>query len=131
MAITAAGTRVKPSGGLALWSWVFMRVSGVALVGLALGHLWLMHVIHTVDNIDYAFVANRFGTAFSFWRWYDMALLVLAMLHGLGGARLLIDDYVHARRWRRLATGALYLVGGAFLIAGAAVILMFQPQMPR
>ena len=108
-----------------------MRVSGVALVGLALGHLWIMHVINTVDKIDYAFVANRFGAALSFWRWYDMALLVLAMLHGLNGARVLIDDYIHPRLWHRLAISALHLVGGALLVAGAIVLLTFKPQAPR
>ena len=129
--MTGAGIRAKPAGGWELRAWIFMRVSGVLLVGLALGHLWIMHVIHTVDQIDYAFVAQRFGTAFSLWRWYDMALLVLAMIHGLNGARVLIDDYIHARAWHRFATATLALVGGGFLIAGTAVILMFQPQSPH
>ena len=108
-----------------------MRVSGVLLVGLALGHLWIMHVIHTVDQIDYNFVAERFGASFSLWRWYDLALLGLAMLHGLNGARVLIDDYIHARVWHRVAMAALTLIGGAFLVAGAVVLLTFQPQAPR
>ena len=108
-----------------------MRVSGVALVGLALGHLWLMHVVHTVDNIDYAFVARRFGTALSFWRWYDLTLLGLAMIHGVNGLRVLIDDYIHKSWAHRLAILGLFVVGGTFLIGGAIVILTFQPQMPR
>ena len=131
MAISAAGTRVKPGGGLELASWMFMRISGVLLVGLALGHLWIMHVIHTVDQIDYAFVVRRFGTGFSFWRWYDLALLGLALVHGLNGARILIDDYIHPTVWRKTAAALLYLVGTAFLIGGAIVILTFQPQAPR
>ena len=128
MAISASGVRVKPGGGFELMSWVFMRVSGVLLVGLALGHLWIMHVIHTVDQIDYAFVVQRFGTSFSLWRWYDLALLGLAMIHGLNGARILIDDYVHPPAWRNTALAALYLVGTAFLIGGAVVLLTFHPQ---
>ena len=108
-----------------------MRVSGVLLVGLALGHLWIMHVIHTVDQIDYTFVARRFGATFSLWRWYDLALLALAMIHGLNGVRILIDDYIHPPMWRKMAQGALHLGGAAFLIAGAAVILTFHPQLPR
>ncbi len=131
MAISEAGIRPKPIGGLELWSWVFMRLSGVALLGLALGHLWLMHMVHTVEEIDYAFVAERYGATFSFWRWYDMALLVLAMLHGLNGVRILIDDHVHTRRWRGVALSLLYGVGGAFLIVGAVVILIFQPQLAQ
>ena len=126
--ISAAGTRPQPTGGFELWSWVFMRVSGVALLGLALGHLWLMHILHTVDEIDYAFVAQRYGQALSVWRWYDMSLLVLAMLHGLNGVRILIDDYIHPPLWHRISCAALYMIGGAFLVVGAIVILIFQPQ---
>ena len=131
MAVTAAGTRLKPSGGWELRSWVFMRVSGVLLVGLALGHLWIMHVIHTVDQLSYQFVAQRWGRSFSFWRWYDIALLGLALLHGLNGARVLIDDYIHPPAMRRFAVSTLHLVGAAFLILGALVLLTFQPQMTR
>lgn len=128
MEITAAGTRVRPNSGWELWSWIFMRVSGVALVVLALGHLWIMHIIHTVDQINYAFVADRFGTSFSFWRWYDLALLLLAMIHGLQGVRVILDDYIRPPGWRIAAKIAVYGIGAVFLIAGAVVLLTFQPQ---
>lgn len=108
-----------------LWAWVFMRVSGVALLFLALGHLIIVHLINNVDEISYAFVANRY--AGWFWRAYDLALLVLAMSHGVNGMRTIIDDHVHARRWRRLALGALYLVCGGLLLLGAGVAIFFQP----
>ena len=115
----------KPSGGLELWSWVFMRISGLVLLGLALGHMAIMHLINNVDVIDYQFVAGRYARWF--WRGYDLSMLVLAMLHGLNGARILIDDYIHVPMWHRLAIGLLYLVGGAFLILGIGVIVFFQP----
>ena len=115
----------KPSGGFELWSWVFMRISGLVLLGLALGHLVIMHLIHNVETIDYAFVAGRY--AWWFWRGYDLLMLVLAMLHGLNGVGILIDDYVHPPAWRRAAIGALAVIGGTFLILGSYVILFFQP----
>jgi len=115
----------KPSGGFELWSWFFMRISGVVLLLLALGHLAIMHLINNVDVIDYNFVAGRY--AGWFWRGYDLAMLVLAMLHGFNGVRILIDDYIHPIVWRRLAVGLLYVVGGAFLILGIAVIVLFKP----
>ena len=117
----------RPAGGLELWSWLFMRLSGLALVLLALGHLVLMHLIHNVDTIDYNFVARRYATTFSWWRFYDLALLLLALLHGLNGLRILIDDYVHPPRWHAAAMGLLYTVGAVFLILGAGVILFFRP----
>ena len=104
MDVSSSYARPKPAGGLELWSWLFMRVSGLALLLLALGHLVLMHLIHNVDEINYAFVAGRY--AGWFWRGYDLLMLILAMLHGVNGARILIDDYIHPPGWRRLALRA-------------------------
>jgi succinate dehydrogenase / fumarate reductase membrane anchor subunit len=102
-----------------------MRISGLVLLALALGHLALMHLIHNVDEINFAFVANRYTGWF--WRTYDLLLLVLAMVHGANGARILIDDYIHSARWRRFALSALYLLCGGLLALGAGVALFFKP----
>ena len=117
----------KPTGGLELWSWLFMRLSGLALLLLALGHLILMHLINNVDAIDYNFVAARYVGWF--WRGYDLLLLILAMIHGLNGVRILIDDYIHPPMWRGLALWMLRIVGGSFLLLGIYVILFFQPAL--
>jgi len=115
----------KPAGGLELWSWLFMRLSGLILLLLALGHLVLMHLIHNVDEINYAFVAARYTGWL--WRGYDLALLTLAMIHGTNGMRILIDDYIHPPVWHRAALGMLYTVCGSFLILGLYVAIFFKP----
>ena len=125
MSLSSSYSRPRPSGGLELWSWLFMRISGLVLLVLALGHLVLMHLIHNVDEISYAFVASRY--AGWLWRGYDLLMLILAMIHGANGARILIDDYLHAPVWRRLALTALYLVCGGLLALGTGVALFFQP----
>jgi len=102
-----------------------MRVSGLVLLFLALGHLVLMHLVHNVDEISYAFVAGRYTGWF--WRGYDLLMLVLAMIHGTNGARILIDDYLHAPLWRRLALTVLYGVCGGLLILGVSVAIFFKP----
>ena len=127
MALLPRASQGRPAGGAELWSWLFMRLSGLALIFLALGHLVLMHLIHNVDTIDYAFVAGRYGVRFSWWRVYDLALLLLALLHGLNGIHILIDDYVHPPRWHRAAVAFLYIVGATFLVLGAGAIIIFRP----
>ena len=102
-----------------------MRISGLVLLFLALGHLALMHVIHNVDEINYVFVAGRY--AGWFWRGYDLLLLLLAMVHGTNGARVLIDDYVQHPTWHRVALSALYVVCGGLAALGTGVALFFQP----
>jgi len=71
------------------------------------------------------FVAHRFMTPF--WRTYDLVMLWLALLHGLNGARTMIEDYVGARGWRVFSLASLYILGFIFLALGSLVILTFQP----
>ena len=56
--------------------WYFMRISGLLLVILAMGHMLIMHVLVqlTGEEINFAFVTSRWGTPF--WRIYDLLLLV-------------------------------------------------------
>ena len=37
--------RDRPVGGFELWSWLFMRISGIVLLVLAVGHTLIMHVV--------------------------------------------------------------------------------------
>lgn len=105
-----------------------MRISGVVLLGMALVHLAIMHVISNIEVIDYQFVARRFMTPF--WRTYDFVMLWLALIHGLNGVRTLIEDYVSARGWRVVSLASLYLLGFVFLTLGSLVILTFHPAGP-
>ncbi len=117
--------RIRPASDLELYAWLFMRLSGIALLFMALGHLVIMHLINNVEIIDYKFVAARYATPL--WRTYDLVMLWLAMLHGLNGARVIIDDYVLGRGWRLAALSTLWAIGIVFLALGSLVILTFQP----
>lgn len=130
MATRSTYGRPRPSGSnFELYSWLFMRVSGVLLIFLALGHLAIMHVINSVENIDYDFVAARLaGPLGAVWRIYDLLLLTLALLHGLNGLRIVLDDYVRSPAWRAIGLSAVYVIGAVFLVVGALVLFSFQPQ---
>ena len=118
--------RFRPAGSsLELWSWYFFRVSGVLLLFLAYGHFAIMHVIYSVDVIDYNFVAGRWASVF--WRTYDWFLLVLALAHGMNGMRVIVDDYVHPRGWRLVAQSTLWVVFLFLLGLGSMVIFTFTP----
>ena len=122
----AARPRPESSGRERFW-WYFMRASGLALVFLALGHMFIMHVlvVMTGTEIDFAFVQSRWGTPF--WRIYDLLLLLLAFVHGANGARVVIGDYVANRTARSLLIGFLLVVSGIWLVLGIAIIAFFDP----
>ena len=59
MAAYHGGKRAQPQGGYQLYSWYFLRVSGLALIILALGHLFFTHYIKLPYETDFAFVAGN------------------------------------------------------------------------
>jgi succinate dehydrogenase / fumarate reductase membrane anchor subunit len=123
----AARPKPEASGRDRFW-WYFMRLSGLALVLLALGHMLIMHVLVELSGgeIDFAFVSSRWGTPF--WRIYDFLLLLLAFIHGARGARTVITDYVTHRTARSLLIGILIAVAVIWMLLGMAVIVFFDPN---
>ena len=90
----SAPTTVRRSGpNLEKWGWIYMRVSGVFLVVLIFGHLFVnLMVGDGISGIDFAFVAGKFATPF--WQWWDVLMLWLALIHGANGMRTIVNDYV-------------------------------------
>jgi succinate dehydrogenase / fumarate reductase membrane anchor subunit len=117
---------VRPAGGLEFYGWLYLRVSGVLIIFLVLGHLFIMHILDGgVNRINFDFVAQRFASPF--WRVYDLLLMVLAMSHGVWGMRTVLLDYIHRPLPRLLALSALYTVAGVVVALGALVLFTFQP----
>jgi succinate dehydrogenase / fumarate reductase membrane anchor subunit len=108
------------------YSWYFFRISGLLLVILALGHFLLMHAIHSILDVDYDFVVRRWTQVT--WRAYDWLLLVLAVLHGFNGLRVVVNEHLP---WAALRRPAQLLVGAAtllFLTLGTYVLVAFKPS---
>ena len=126
MSLAREAVRSRPGSNFELWSWYYFRISGVLLLFLALGHVYVMHIATPIEQVNYAFVATRYARPF--WRTYDLILLLLAMSHGVNGAGIIIHDYVRARSLRIFAFSMLYSAALIFTVLGALVILTFQPQ---
>lgn len=119
---------LKPVGGFELGAWYFMRISGLLLVFLALGHLLITHILHNVEDVNYKFVAERWGDprVGVVWRLWDLTMINLAVLHGCNGLRQVLDEYV-VRRNRRVLVHTLIWCSAIFLMTiGTYAILLFQ-----
>jgi succinate dehydrogenase / fumarate reductase, membrane anchor subunit len=124
------GRHLKPVGGFELGAWYFMRISGLILVLLALGHLLITHILNNVENVNYEFVARRWGDAKTgvFWRLWDLTMINLAVLHGCNGLRQVLDEYV-IRRSLRVRWHTFIWCSAIFLMMiGTYAILLFQPD---
>jgi succinate dehydrogenase / fumarate reductase membrane anchor subunit len=118
--------RGRPVGGFELWAWVFMRISGLLLLVLAVGHTLIMHLpAGGVDRINFGFVAVRWQSPF--WRTWDWMLLMLALLHGINGLRNITLDYVRPPGWRFALTMAYYVIGFTLMVLGTVIVVTFDP----
>ena|SRR5579859_4413453 len=121
----SSGYGPRPAGGgFETFSWYFFRVSGIALIFLAIIHLFLNHVATDVSCTSFQLVEIRYANPF--WRLYDWLLLILGLLHGMNGLRIVVDDYVHGRGWRLSIQSLLALVTLAFVLLGTITLITFH-----
>ena len=118
------GHRRPGSRGFEAYAWLFMRLSGVALLGLAVFHLLWMHFVIGVDNIDFQAVAGRWANPL--WRIYDLALLVFALTHGVNGLRTVLEDYVSSPGRLLAVKGVVYTLAFLLVSMGAYIIFTFD-----
>ncbi len=121
----SSGYGPRPAGGgFETFSWYFFRVSGIALIFLAIIHLFLNHVATDVSCTSFELVEIRYANPF--WRLYDWLLLILGLLHGMNGLRIVVDDYVHARGWRLSLQSLLAIVTLVFILLGTITLITFH-----
>jgi succinate dehydrogenase / fumarate reductase membrane anchor subunit len=103
-----------------------MRISGIILLVLAVGHVLIMHFFDTgVDRVNFAFIQLRWASPF--WKTWDWLMLVLALLHGVNGLRVIVLDYIRPAG-ARLALNSFFTVLGAILMAlGTIIVITFDP----
>ncbi|KAA9085042.1 succinate dehydrogenase hydrophobic membrane anchor subunit [Microbacterium radiodurans] len=116
----------KKGANLEKWGWVYMRASGVLLVVLIFGHLFVNLMLgEGIKGIDFAFVAGKFASPF--WQWWDVLMLWLALIHGANGMRTIVNDYVTNATARKVLVWALWLSAGLLILLGTLVVFTFDP----
>jgi succinate dehydrogenase / fumarate reductase, membrane anchor subunit len=119
--------KARGRGNFELWSWVFMRVSGVILIFLALYHLIWQNLIIGVEHLDADLVIDRWSNPL--FRLLNVALLTFAMLHGLNGARYSIEDYIRRPGLQMGVKVVVYTIVLGSLVFGMFALLTFDPSM--
>ena len=110
------------------YTWLFMRFSGVVLIFLALGHLFIgLMWDGGVYRIDFNYVAQRWASPF--WQTWDLLLLWLAQLHGGNGMRTIIADYARKDSTRFWLNSLLVVSMLIVLVVGTYVLLTFNPNI--
>lgn len=115
----------RARGEFELYSWLFMRISGLLLIFLALYHLVWWNLVIGVEHLDSEVVIERWRNPL--WRLFNVALVTFAILHGVNGARYSIEDYVKRGGWQVAVKAVVYGVCGLTLAFGVFALLTFDP----
>ena len=110
------------------YAWLFMRFSGIVLVFLVIGHLFIGLIWEDgVYRIDFNYVAQRWASPF--WQIWDLAMLWLAQLHGGNGLRTIIADYSRKKSTRFWLNTLLAVSMVLVLVVGTYTLLTFDPNI--
>jgi succinate dehydrogenase / fumarate reductase, membrane anchor subunit len=116
---------VHARGSFEVFSWFFMRISGLILIFLALYHLVWWNLVIGVEHLDSQVVIERWRNPI--WRLFNIALVTFALLHGLNGARYSIEDYVRHRGVQRAVKAVVYTIVFGTLAIGVFALVTFDP----
>jgi len=118
--------QVRVPANMERYAFMFMRLSGVALLVLAVGHMLIQHVLNSSGNLTILFVADQWNS----WGWkvYDMLLLAFAIVHGFNGLRNVLEDYIHNRNTTTWINRFLVVFCILTIIWAGFAIASFDPQ---
>lgn len=129
MSVTIEAPRTQPpkkGTNWEKWGWIYMRFSGVLLVVLIFGHLFVNLMVGTgINAINFAFVGGKYATPF--WQIWDALMLWLALIHGANGMRTIVNDYVARPAIAKTLKVALFLSAALLIVLGTLVIFTFDP----
>lgn len=120
----ATTRHIKPRSNLERYAFLFMRLSGVLLLLLAVGHMLLQHVFRDVHSLTLQVVADAWRSWG--WRAYDLLLLVFAITHGFNGLRQVLEDYIHNPRTTKIVARVIVVLIVVTIIWSAIAIFSFN-----
>ncbi len=121
--------KVKVQSNFERYAFLFMRLTGIGLIILAVGHVVIQHVVNDVHDLTLEVVAatwNSWG-----WKVYDMLLLAFAIPHGVNGLRNVLEDYIHNPGTMKTINILLVIFVVATVIWAAIGIALFDPEAAR
>jgi len=119
--------RPTTRGNFEVYSWFFMRITGLLLIFFALYHLFWWNLVVGVDHLDSELVMQRWTNPF--WRLFNVGLVSFAMLHGLNGARYSIEDYIRSPARQTAVKAVVYTIVLASLVVAIFALLTFDPAI--
>ena len=132
---------VKPSFTFEYTMWIFTRISGLAMIILAIVGITSAFIMGARTQMDlptlmrWTFFPNpnhvinseipdvTLGWANAFWQIMEMLIIFFAASHAYNGLRIVLEDFMGSTIWRPLMRGLIFLLWIFSLILAIYVIL--------
>ncbi|KAA9152759.1 succinate dehydrogenase hydrophobic membrane anchor protein [Amycolatopsis acidicola] len=102
-------------------AYISLRMTGVLLAVLVLGHFASTHVITDVSGTDANFIDERWASLL--WVIWDSVMLVAVLAHAVLGLWAVVADYSAGTR-RLVIRATVFVVAGLLLLGGLAIIIV-------
>lgn len=121
----AAWERTRPEPAVELprtrlLDYLLLRLTGLVLSVLVLGHFVVTHLVNDVARDDSAFVARRLSSML--WIAWDSLMLAAALAHGATGLRMAIADHAPRARRQQLQWALAALTSVVFVVGVVAIV---------
>jgi succinate dehydrogenase / fumarate reductase membrane anchor subunit len=121
----AAWERTRPEPAVELprtrlLDYLLLRLTGLVLSVLVLGHFVVTHLVNDVARDDSAFVARRLSSML--WIAWDSLMLAAALAHGATGLRMAITDHAPRARRQQLQWALAALTSVVFVVGVVAIV---------
>src|SRR5438552_16626353 len=108
-------------------SWMLVRITGLLLVILTVGHYVMMHY-NPASGHDYDWTSARLASPL--FKGMYLAFITIGMYHGLLGIWNIVRDF-KLRKWMTYTIfGAILIAGIVFAGIGWNTMLTFDPNKP-
>jgi succinate dehydrogenase / fumarate reductase, membrane anchor subunit len=132
---------VQPGMSFEYIMWIFTRISGLALILLAMIGMASAFALGARTQLDlpaltrWTFFPNpnhvinsnipdvTLGWANGFWQIMQILIVFLGATHGFNGLRVVVEDFTGPTLWRPFMRGLVFLLWIFFLIVAMYVIL--------
>jgi succinate dehydrogenase hydrophobic anchor subunit len=121
--------------------WMFTRLSGVALVGMAmvgllgalvLGASWQVDLQTLMrwtffpipEHVSSSLPVITTGWANGFWQIMQILIVFFGATHGFNGLRVVIEDFEGTSEWKPLLRGLIFLLWLFVLLMAVYIILV-------
>lgn len=123
--ITTRKVQIAKQNQFERFAFMFMRLSGVALLFLAVGHMMIQHVLSSSSSLTIQFVRDQWQSWG--WRAYDLLLLAFAVAHGINGLNNVLGDYIHNPKTMQIVKRVLFVFMILTIIWSVVAIATFDP----